>query len=128
MAVQFLSQEWAAAVTEALNAHAGFKSAIGTAELGIQFNTADAPAGDISYFLKASGGRADLAVGVLDNPDVTVGQIYATASAISQGELNTQTAFMTGKLKVSGNLAKLMMHQAAITQWGAAVAGIEVEY
>jgi hypothetical protein len=35
---------------------------------------------------------------------------------------------MTGKLKVSGNLAKLMMHQSAVQQWGAAVADLEVEY
>lgn len=128
MAVQFLSQEWASAVTDALNAHPGFKSAIGAAEMGIQFNTSDGPSGNIDYYLKASGGVAKLALGVLENPDVSVGQAYATASAISKGELNTQTAFMTGKLKVSGNLAKLMMHQAAITQWGAAVAGLEVDY
>jgi hypothetical protein len=35
---------------------------------------------------------------------------------------------MTGKLKVSGNLAKLMMHQGAIQQWGAAVSELDVEY
>ena len=57
-----------------------------------------------------------------------MGSAYETAAAISKGELNTQTAFMTGKLKVSGNLAKLMMQQAAITQWAAAVKGMEVEY
>jgi hypothetical protein len=35
---------------------------------------------------------------------------------------------MTGKLKVSGNLAKLMMHQAAIQQWSAAVSELDVDY
>jgi putative sterol carrier protein len=64
----------------------------------------------------------------LEDPDVTVKQSYDTATAISKGELNTQTAFMTGKLKVSGNLAKLMMHQSAVQQWGAAVADLDVEY
>jgi hypothetical protein len=29
---------------------------------------------------------------------------------------------------VAGNLAKLMMQQAAITQWAAAVKGMEVQY
>jgi putative sterol carrier protein len=67
-------------------------------------------------------------VGSTEGADVTVKQSYETAAAISKGELNTQTAFMTGKLKVSGNLAKLMMHQGAIQQWGAAVSDIEVEY
>ncbi|MCH8984833.1 MAG: SCP2 sterol-binding domain-containing protein [Acidobacteria bacterium] len=69
-----------------------------------------------------------MALGTLDGADVTVKQSYDTAVAISKGELNTQTAFMTGKLKVSGNLAKLMMHQAAIMQWGVAVGELDVEY
>jgi putative sterol carrier protein len=43
-------------------------------------------------------------------------------------ELNTQTAFMTGKLKVTGNLAKLMMHQGTIMQMQAALKGLDVEY
>jgi len=128
VAVKFLSEEWAQAVTEALNSHDGFKSAIGNADLSLQFNVTEGPEGDISYYLKASGGQAEVALGTLENPDVTVGQTYDTAAAISRGELNTQTAFMTGKLKVSGNLAKLMMHQSAIQQWGNAVEGIDVEY
>ena len=60
--------------------------------------------------------------------DVTVKQSYDTAVAIFKGELNTQTAFMTGKLKVSGNLAKLMMHQNVIQQWGAAVGDLDVDF
>lgn len=125
---KFLSEEWASSVTAALNAHEGFRNAIGTADLTIQFNTADAPDGDVDYYLQSTGGNTTLGVGSTEAADVTVKQSYETAAAISKGELNTQTAFMTGKLKVSGNLAKLMMHQGAIQQWGAAVSDIEVEY
>ena len=82
----------------------------------------------MNYYLSAGGGNATVAVGDLDGADVTVKQSYETAAAIAQGELNTQTAFMTGKLKVSGNLAKLMMHQNAIAQWGAAIGELDVEY
>jgi putative sterol carrier protein len=128
MAYMFLSEEWATAVTAALNAHPGFKSAISNADLGLQFNVTDAPDGAISYYMKAAGGTAELSLGTVEGADVTVGQSYETATAISKGELNTQTAFMTGKLKVSGNLAKLMMHQGAISQWQAATVDIEVEY
>lgn len=125
---KFLSDEWASDVTAALKNHEGFKNAIGDAELGIQFTTTDAPDGDVSYYLKTGGGNATLALGTLEGADVTVAQGYDTATAISKGELNTQSAFMTGKLKVSGNLAKLMMHQGAIQQWGSAVSDLEVEY
>jgi putative sterol carrier protein len=37
-------------------------------------------------------------------------------------------AFMTGKIKVSGNLAKLMTQQSALGHWATAVAGLDVEY
>jgi putative sterol carrier protein len=125
---KFLTKEWVDEVTTALNNHDGFKNAMGAADLGIQFVTEDGPDGEVSYYLSASGGTSKMALGDLENADVTVKQSYDTATAISKGELNTQTAFMTGKLKVSGNLAKLMMHQSAIQQWGAAVGELDVEY
>jgi putative sterol carrier protein len=125
---KFLTEGWANDVTQALNKHEGFKSAMGAADLGIQFNTEDGPDGEVDYYLKSSGGTSNLALGTLDDADVTVKQSYDTAAAISKGELNTQTAFMTGKLKVSGNLAKLMMHQGAIQQWASAVSELDVEY
>lgn len=125
---KFLSEEWANEVTNALNGHEGFKNAIGAADLGIQFNTSDAPGGEVDYYLSTSGGNAELVIGTLETPDVSVKQTYDTAAAIATGELNTQTAFMTGKLKVSGNLAKLMMHQSAIQQWSAAVSNLDVEF
>ncbi len=125
---KFLTEEWAQDVTTALNNHDGFKNAIGAAELGIQFSVEEAPEGEVDYYLKSSGGSTNVALGTLDDPDVTVKQSYDTAVAISKGELNTQTAFMTGKLKVSGNLAKLMMHQSAVQQWAAAVPDLDVEY
>lgn len=128
MAVKFLTDAWAQAVTEALNSHPGFKSAMGSSDLTLQFNTTEAPNGEVSYFMRTSGGQAEVALGQADDADVTINQNYDTATAISKGDLNTQTAFMTGKIKVSGNLAKLMMHQKAISEWGSAIKSVDVEY
>ena len=125
---KFLSEEWVQEVTVALNEHQGFKNAIGAADLGIQFTTSEAPDGSVDYYLHSTGGNSVMALGILEDADVTVNQSYDTATTISKGELNTQTAFISGKLKVSGNLAKLMMHQSAIQQWGAAVSELDVEY
>ncbi len=45
-----------------------------------------------------------------------------------KARLNTQTAFMTGKIKVTGNLAVLMMNQNIISQWGSAGETLDVDY
>lgn len=128
MSAQFLSEDWASEVEAAINAHDAFRSAVANATLNLQFNINDAPSGNISYYLAAGDGQATVALGQHQSPDVTVGQNYETATAISRGELNTQTAFMSGKLKVEGNLAKLMMHQNAIMQWQAATQDLEITY
>jgi putative sterol carrier protein len=37
-------------------------------------------------------------------------------------------AFMTGKIKVNGNMAKLMTQQAALGHWATAVSGLDIEF
>jgi putative sterol carrier protein len=125
---KFLTEEWAKDVTTALGNHEGFKNAIGAADLSAQFVTQEGPDGDISFYLKAAGGTVNQAIGTIDDPDVTVTMSYGTATEVSKGELNVQTAFMTGKIKVAGNLAKLMMHQAALQQWAAVGTSLDVDY
>lgn len=125
---KFLTEEWASEVTQALSDNQAFMNAIGAADLSAQFVTQDGPDGDVSFYLEASGGTVNQAIGTIDDPDVTVTMSHETATAVSKGELNVQTAFMTGKLKVSGNLAKLMMHQTALQQWAAVGSELDVEY
>ena len=125
---KFLSEDHMAVGTTALNEDAGFTSAMANVDLGLQFNVTDAPDGEIDYYLQVEDGVATLALGTLEDADASVGSDYETAAAISKGELNVQMAFMTGKIKVSGNLAKLMTQQAALGHWATAVAGLDVEY
>ncbi len=49
--------------------------------------------------------------GEMANPDATVIASQATYQAVAEGRLNAATAFMTGKLKVKGNLQLLMRFQ-----------------
>ena len=127
--VQFLTQDWLTELTETLNGHDGFKAAIATTELSLQFDIADAPDGSESrYFMDVADGSVTCGAGDTDAPDATIANNYETAVAISKGDLNTQMAFMTGKLKVDGNMAKLMMNQAMLTKFAEAAAGLEIEY
>ena len=129
MAVKFLSDEWVSATTDVLNADDAFRARIADVDLRIQFNVREVPErGDVGYHVAFADGLATVTPGVLDEADVVVSNNYETAAAISKGELNTQAAFMTGRLKVSGQLAKLLANQGALTNYSAAVSGMPVEY
>ena len=128
MAVQFLTDEWMAALAEHINADDAFTSAIATVELALQFVVTEVPDGDVKYSISLSGGSAAITGGELEGADATITNDYETAVAISKGELNTQMAFMTGKLKVSGDMAKIMMNQAALNAFSNSAKGLEVAY
>lgn len=129
MGVTFLSDDWASEVNAALASHEGFQSAISDMDLSMQFHVTDAPdPSQIDYYVQIADGRAMVQRGELPEPDLSVTNTYETAAAISKGELNTQQAFISGRLKVKGNLAKLMLHQAALQQFANAVSDIEIDY
>jgi putative sterol carrier protein len=125
MAVKFLSEDWATEVTQTLQAHEEFKA---SADMSVQFVVSDAPEGEVKFYLDATGDDPVQALGDLENADVTITSNYETTSAIFSGELNTQMAFMTGKIKVNGNMAKLMTQQAALGHWASAVAGLDIDF
>ncbi len=125
---QFLSEQFMTEATAALNADPAFTGSIGNVDLAIQFTVTDAPDGPVVYGLSIADGNAALATGELAGADLEVTNDYETAVGISKGELNTQMAFMTGKLKVSGDMAKLMLNQNVINAFAPALSGLDVEY
>jgi putative sterol carrier protein len=125
---KFLSEEHFAAAREALAADQGFQGAIANVDFSVQFDVTGGPDGDVVYYLKVSGGDTETEIGPLDGADVTVSSDYETSQAISKGELNVQMAFMTGKIKVGGNVAKIMMHQNVVNDYARVLSALDVEY
>ena len=69
--------------------------------------------GEVKAYMDTSSGSMDLDLGELENPDLTVTVDYATAKAIMV-DGNPQAgmqAFMAGKVKVQGDMTKLMAMQ-----------------
>lgn len=124
----FLSEEHMTAATEALNADAGFDGAMTGVGLSLQFEVTDAPAGPVAYYLSVGDGAATLALGTLDDSDASVASDYETAAAIAKGELNVQMAFMTGKIKVGGNMAKVMMYQSLINEFARVSSTLDLDF
>ena len=128
MAVKFLTQEWAESMTGALNSSDDFKSAASGQSTKLQQVVTDVDGGEVKYYFVLDDGTATVSLGEVEGPEATITQNYETASGLQKGDLNAQQAFMQGKLKVSGNMMKLMQLQKVIGSMPKAVAGIEVEY
>lgn len=128
MAVKFLSDQWMSEVESRLNAHEGFQAAAKGQSAKLQQQISGAPDGDVRYGFILEGGKITIARGDVDGPEATISQDYETAAAISKGELTGQAAFMQGKLKISGNLMKMMQLQGVFAAMPQALADLGVDY
>ena len=128
MGVKFLSQEWAEQISAALNSSAEFQSAAVSKAVGLQQVVKDTPEGEIRYYFSLEDGTAAIALGELANPDATVEQSSETAMAMSRGEVGASQAYMQGKLKILGNLMKLMQLQGVLGAMPEAVKSVPVDY
>ena len=76
----------------------------------IQFNFSGEEPGD--YVLRVVDGKVTIEEGAAENPDATISAPSEVWRGIATGEVNPMTAFMTGKIKASGNMALLMQMQS----------------
>ena len=127
MPVKFLSAEWADALTTSLNANEDFKKAAGDAKATIQ-QVISSDSGETHYWIVIDAGTIDMGVGDAQTPDATITQSYDTAKQLAEGQLSAVTAFMTGQIKIAGNMGMLLGLQSALGQLPAAMQSIDVEY
>jgi putative sterol carrier protein len=125
--VKFLSDEWAEALKAELNQNEAFRQAAAGQQATIQQVITGAH-GDTHYWITIADGAIDLGVGDVPGEDATITQSYDSAAALAKGELSPVTAFMTGKLKIAGNMGLILGLQGALAQLPAAMAAIDVEY
>jgi putative sterol carrier protein len=103
--MKYLSQEF---LDEALRISQGFADRP-NANARIQYVVSGGPEGDVSYYWVLVGGRLqECKLGELPDADFTLRMSYDTSQKIQQGDLNPNVAFMTGKIKASGNVGKLL--------------------
>lgn len=67
--------------------------------------------GGKKYVVRLAETTCTVEEGEIANPDAAVIASQATYQAVVEGRLNVATAFMSGKLKVKGNLQLLMRFQ-----------------
>lgn len=113
----FLSDEWMA---EAKAIRSKYEGQTGKVSQSIRVNQVitDVPfgSGTINSFIDTSSGDVVMDLGTLDAADVTVTTDYATAKKlfVDQDQAAAMQAFMGGKIKVQGDMMKMMAMQTAM--------------
>ncbi len=72
--------------------------------------------GEVRSYLDTSSGALTMDLGELETADATITTDYATAKAlfVEQDQTAAMQAFMSGKIKVQGDMMKMMAIQTAI--------------
>lgn len=114
---QFLSPQWVEKAKEIRESHKSEDTSI-TATIRMNQIVTNLPfsSEELKTYVDTSDGILEIELGELENPDVTVVLDYDTAKAIFV-DLDAQAgmqAFMAGKIKVTGDLTKLMALQTSI--------------
>lgn len=126
----FLTEEWVEAAKSIREEHAGDTPAPAHVVRMNQIIT-EVPFSDdpIHAHMDTSEGELKMDFGHLESPDLTVTIDYVTAKAILV-EGNPQAgmqAFMAGKIKVEGDMTKLMAMQAGPIDPGAADVAAKIQ-
>ncbi len=111
---EFLSPEWISAAKEIQEAYSD-KEAEALLEVTMNLTVTDAPFREtkIEAYLDARQGKLAIDLGRLETTDVNVTLDYETCKAVlidGNGDAALQ-AFMTGKILVEGDVAKLLAYQ-----------------
>lgn len=113
----FLSDEWMAAVREIREKYEGDLPDV-TVEVRINQVITDVPFGSgvINAYIDTSSGSLDLELGELAEPDAVLMVDYATAKAmvVERDPAIVMQSFMEGRIKVQGDMMKIMAMQATV--------------
>lgn len=127
VAVRFLTEEWAQKMSEAAGTNDEVKQATKGQQVVMQIEVTGSP--DLQhYYIEFNDGSMAFRPGTADSPDLNAQVSYETNLALSKGELTGQTASMTGKMKVTGDMMKMMNVGKALDHWPTLAHDIGTEY
>lgn len=106
--VRYLSLDWIDALTEAVAASSEMAEVARDHTVGFTQSVLGGPEGDVTYHLQIADGRASFGAGPAHPEDVRFEQDWETAVAVATHALNAQQAFITGRIRLTGDSQKLM--------------------
>lgn len=106
--VRYLSLDWIDALTRAVASSDDMAGLAGKHTVGITQTVLGGPEGDVTYHLQIADGRASFGPGPAQPEDVRFEQEWETAVAVATHQLNAQKAFITGRIRLTGDSHKLI--------------------
>ena len=124
---RYLSPAWFEAAQRAIDASASLPATAVGVDIVVQHVVTGAADGDVIYHVRVAGGGVSVHRGEAPDPTVVFNEDYDTAAAISRGELSAQSAFITGRIRVRGDLPRLVEQSSAFSDIDDALAGLRSE-
>jgi len=119
MSHQFLTESWIEAARDIRHRYSGDVPAIDVV-VRINVITTKVPFGDgsISAYIDTSNGSLEMELGSIEDSDLTVTTDYETARKlfVEQDPTASMQAFMAGRIKVEGDITRLMVMQTSLPQ------------
>jgi len=119
MSHQFLSESWIEAARDIRHRYSGDVPVIDVI-VRINVITTKVPFGDgtISAYIDTSNGSLEMELGSIEESDLTVTTDYETARKlfVEQDPTASMQAFMAGRIKVEGDITRLMVMQTSLPQ------------
>jgi SCP-2 sterol transfer family len=109
--VRYLSLEWIDELSRVVATDDELRQLARDHEIGVTQLVSAGPEGDVTYHLQVGGGEARFGPGAAEPEHVRMEQTWDTAVAVATGDLNAQSAFVNGHIRLYGDQQRLLDSQ-----------------
>ncbi len=124
---RYLSPEWLEAAQRAIDASDALREAANGLDMVVQHVVTGGADGAVTYHVRVNSNGVTIRGGEAPDPTVVFTEDYTTAAAIGRGDLSAQGAFINGRIRVHGDLPRLVGQSDALSGIEDVLAGLRAE-
>lgn len=128
MSVKYLSKDWADAMSSAIAEDQDMRMYAKGQEILIRLQVEGKPDQGDGFYLWFADGQVSIVLEAPREPDATGTISYENGAKLMRGELKGSVAMMTGKLKVDGDVVKVLRAGNGLQHLPVIAETLDVEY
>lgn len=125
--MRYLSLDWIDALSECVADDEALRALAETHEIAVTQVVTGTPDGDVTYHFTVGAGSARFGAGPAEDEDVRLVQDWETAVGVATGRLNAQEVFIGGRIRVGGNVHKLLENEVVFAALDAVFEAVRAE-